>query len=250
MPIQEIISLLIAKIKYFIIFTIIGGVLGFSIAYFLIPEKYTSSVNLYVKSSTSASTTGDVNQNQLETAKSLADTYIVILQDKDVLDRIAAKFSEDYDINELAKYLPITQNEDGEPVVSSSYIKNCLSIGTVNSTEVLKVTAVTEVPQFSTDICNYMAEIAPDVLKRVTKSGAVEAFNMPTVPKKPSSPNIPKITLFCAFIALALSVAVVLMRDIFNNKVSTGADVKERFDVPVLAEIPTFDSKSKKGVYK
>lgn len=255
MTIQDLVSIVLSKLKIIVLCAILGGIAAFFYSEYAMPLKYSTSVKLYVKSSTNVSTTGDTNTGEIETAKALAETYIVILNDSSVYERISTKFSEDYDVEtQLAPYIPTTTDKKtGEIIVSPSYIQGCVSVSAVDETEILNISAVSEVPQIAADICDYMAEVAPDVLKRVTKAGSVELIDNAgaQVPTNPVSPNVKKMTVMGVMVGLIGAAAVVILISFFNNKVTTANDLKEKFGVPILAEIPTFDTKlKKKGVYK
>lgn len=250
MTIQDLIAIILAKIKFIIIMAIIGGVAAFCVADFLMPIKYATSVKIYVKSSANTGT-GTTTTTELTTARTLAETYIIILGDNSVYERVADKFMEEYEAEELEKAnIPLEPDEKGNLRVSPSYIKGCVSIASVNESEVLQISATTQIPQIAADICNYMVEVAPDVLRRVTKAGSVEEISAPKVPTAPSSPNVNKITVMGILVGIIGSMALVIILIYFNNKVMSSSDIREKFDVPILAEIPNFDIKNKKGVYK
>lgn len=250
MTIQDLIAIILAKIKFIIIMAIIGGVAAFCVADFLMPIKYATSVKIYVKSSANTGT-GTTTTTELTTARTLAETYIIILGDNSVYERVADKFMEEYEAEELEKVnIPLEPDEKGNLRVSPSYIKGCVSIASVNESEVLQISATTQIPQIAADICNYMVEVAPDVLRRVTKAGSVEEISAPEVPTAPSSPNVKKITVMGILVGIIGSMALVIILIYFNNKVMSSSDIREKFDVPILAEIPNFDIKNKKGVYK
>lgn len=248
MTIQDFISIVLSKIKLIILFTIVGGIIAFSIAEFAMPRKYASSVRLFVKSSTTTSTNASLGE--MSTAQALADTYIVILKDTDVYERISEKFSEDYTMDNVREYLPVVKNSKGEEMVSPGYLQGCFSISKVDSTEILNVAAISKHPQISQSMCKYFAEVAPDVLKRVVKAGSVEAFNTPKASNSPVSPNVNKITLIGALLGLVISTVVILLISFFNNKVTSANELKDKFGVSILAEIPNFEMKVKKGAYK
>ena len=250
MTIQDLIAIILAKIKFIIIMAIIGGVAAFCVADFLMPIKYATSVKIYVKSSANTGT-GTTTTTELTTARTLAETYIIILGDNSVYERVADKFMEEYEAEELEKAnIPLEPDEKGNLRVSPSYIKGFVSIASVNESEVLQISATTQIPQIAADICNYMVEVAPDVLRRVTKAGSVEEISAPKVPTAPSSPNVKKITVMGILVGIIGSMALVIILIYFNNKVMSSSDIREKFDVPILAEIPNFDIKNKKGVYK
>ncbi|MDE6148804.1 MAG: lipopolysaccharide biosynthesis protein [Ruminococcus sp.] len=250
MTIQDLFAILLAKIKFIIIMAIIGGVAAFCVAEFWMPIKYSTSVKIYVKSSTNTST-GNTTTADLTTARTLAETYIIILDDTSIYEKVADKFMEEYEAEELQRVnIPLESDSEGNLRVSPSYIRGCVSISSVNESEVLQISATTQIPQIATDICNYMVEVAPDVLRRVTKAGSVEEISAPKVPLAPSSPNVKKITVMGILVGIIGSVALIVLISYFNNKIVSSSEVREKFGVPVLAEIPNFDTKTKKGVYK
>lgn len=251
MTIQDLLAIILAKIKFIILMAIVGGVAAFCVADFLMPIKYSTSVKIYVKSSTDTNNVGVATQTEISTARTLAETYIIILDDISIYERIADKFMEEYDVEELQKaQVPMSDDGKGGLRVSPSYIRGCVSISSVNESEVLLVSATTGIPQLAADICNYMVEVAPDVLRRVTKAGSVEEISAPKVPTAPSSPDVKKITLTGVLIGIVGSMALVILLSYFNNKIIASSDIRDKFGVPILAETPNFETKTKKGVYK
>ena len=71
----------------------------------------------------------------------------------------------------------------------------------VDETEVIKITANTENPEVSADLCNIIGEIAPDFLIRVVGAGSVEIIDTATASDKPVSPNVPLITVIRIYIS-------------------------------------------------
>ena len=251
MTIQDLFAIVLAKIKFIILMAIVGGVIAFCIADFLMPVTYTTSVQIYVKSSVDANTGGTVNAGDITTARTLAETDIIVLNDISLYERIADKFMDDYDVAELQKArIPLSVDKEGNPRVSPGYIQGCVSISSVNESEVLLVSATCEVPQIAKDICDYMVEVAPDVLRRVLKAGSVEAISAAKLPAGPSSPNVKKITITGVLVGAVGSMALVILLSYLNNKIIASSDIRDKFGVPILAEIPNFETRTKKGVYK
>ena len=239
--IQEILGILLAHIKLIIIVTVVAAVAGYSYAKFVLPLQYTSSIKIYVTNGVKNPTEEDdnlINGADINTARSLAATYIVILDDTSVYEAISDRLIEDYSVDDLRNYFTIAMNEDGKEYIPSGQIKKLINIAAVNNTEVLQVTVTTEVPNFSADICTYISEIAPEIIIRTTKAGYVEMVSPPIVPTSPSGPNIMRFTLLALVAGLAVSIGIALITSFFDNTIKSGEDVKERFGVPVLAEIP------------
>ena len=251
MTIQDLLSIILSRLKLIILFTVLGAILAFGYSKYFMTELYQTSIQLYVKSSTDTST-ATATVAQIQNAKQLVESYIVVLQHNTVYERVARKLSEEYDISDLEKYgVPMSKDaETGEMVVDPYYIQGCVGISAVEDTEFLNISATTEYKELAAAICNCMAEVAPDILKRVVKAGTVEPLAAAKVPGGPISPNVKKITLVGALVGLIGSIAIVVVINLFNNKVTTANELKEKFGVPILAEIPSFNAKFKKGAYK
>ena len=108
--------------------TVAGFLILLMVSLFMLPRKYTSSVSLYVNNLTSVSLTGDVNINDINASQKLVDTYIVILQDDDVLQQVADQLSTPMTVGELS---------------------GVISMQSVNQTEVLQISAETVSPELS-----------------------------------------------------------------------------------------------------
>ena len=252
--IQEIFGILLSHIRMIIILTILAGAIGYSYAKFVMPLQYTSSIKIYVTSGTKPpdeETKNQINGQDLNTARSLATTYIVILDDTSVYEAISDKLIEDYDIDDLKNYFTITYDEDGNEHIPVAQIKKLISISAVNNTEVLQVTVTSQVPAFSADICTYISEIAPEMIKRTTKAGYVEIVSPAKIPAGPSGPNIPRFAMLGMIAGFAVAVGIALVTSFLDNTVKSGEELRERFGVPVLAEIPDIfmDEKGGSGKY-
>ncbi|WP_295156153.1 YveK family protein [uncultured Ruminococcus sp.] len=249
--IQEILGILLAHIRMIIIITLLAGIAGYSYAKFVLPLQYTSSIKIYVTNgSRSDEDQNQINAQDLNTARSLAATYIVILDDTIVYEKISDRLIEDYDIEDLKNYFTISINDEGKEYIPTGQIKRLISISAINNTEVLQVTVTSQVPKFSADICTYISDIAPEIIMRTTKAGSVETVSPPKVPTGPSGPNIPRYLLLGMIAGFALAVGISIVSSFFDNTVKSGEELKDRFGVPVLAEIPDIFMDTKGGSNK
>lgn len=252
--IQEILGILLSRIKLIITVTILAGVVGYSFAKFVLPLQYTASIKIYVTNGTRDQ--GDGNTYQISAqdqtaARSLAETYIVILDDTSVYEAISDKLIEEYELEDLGNYFTVIEEEDGNVYIPENEIKKLISMSAVNNTEVLQVTVTSEVPKFSADICKYISDLAPEIIKRTMKAGSVETVSPAKEPTRPSGPNISRYTLIGLLAGFAVSVGIAMVTNLFDNTVKSGDDIREHFGVPVLAEIPDIfmDEKGGSGKY-
>ena len=252
MSIQELLGILLGHLRMIIVVTILAGIASYSYAKFVLPLQYTSSIKIYVTNN-NLSDTNDINQinaQDLNTARSLATTYIVILDDAMMYEAISNRLLKDYKEEDLKNYFTIAHDENGEAYIPSNQIKRLINISAVNNTEVLQVTVTSQVPKFSADICTYISKLAPQIIKRTTKAGSVETVSPAKVPTAPSGPNIPRYLLLGMVAGFAVAVGIALISSFLDNTVKSGEELRDRFGVPVLAEIPDIFMEGKGGSSK
>ena len=251
--IQDIFGILLSHIRLIVVVTILAAAAGYSYAKFVLPLQYTSSIKIYVTNgsrNTDPDGAAQINGQDLSASRSLAATYIVILDDNSVYEAISDRLLKDYEVEELKYYFSVLMDDEGKEYIPVSQIKKLITVAAVNNTEVLQVTVTSEVPSFSAAICTYMSEIAPEIITRTTKAGSVETVSPAKVPTSPSGPNFTRYLMVGLLVGLALSVVISLVTSFFDNTIKTGEDLKERFGVPVLAEIPDIFMDEKGGSSK
>ena len=109
----------------------------------------------------------------------------------------------------------------------------------------LRISAETGDPQLSAAICNELAALAPGVLEQVVKAGSVEVIGKAQAAKAPSSPNTKRNTLLGAVLLLVLSCGATILVYLLDNTVKGEEDIRQRLDLPVLGEIPSFNPGTK-----
>lgn len=215
---QQLFSILKSGLKWLIIGLILGGLIAGSASVFLIPKKYTSSIQLYVSVQ---SETGTATGN-LAAGQTWANSCSKILQNQDTLEKVVDELSFPTDVYE---------------------IRSAISITLVENTSILEINAITNSAQHSADICNTLAELAPDILKPYFEESTIEPIGKANVPDEPSSPSVVRNTLIGVFLGFVLAAAIVLLVSLLDNTVKDEDSVKQRLDVPVLGVLPSFNIK-------
>ena len=247
LDIKEIFKILWKKSIWIIMLTIIGGLFAFGTSRYMIAPQYTSSVSLYVNNTSESNPLSAVNINDINASQKLVNTYIVILQDDEVLGQVVSCLLKEYTQESLEKALPFS-TVDGKKILKIETLRDkVLKMSAVNNTEVLKIEAETRNPVLSAKICTILTDVAPSVLKRVVKAGSVEMIGEAKPNDVPSSPNIRINTLIGLLFGFALSVGFVLLWSILDNTVKDEEDLRKRFNIPILGEIPDFSTVFKGG---
>ena len=123
---REIFFAIRKKWKWIVLGGVLGAFLAFALSAYVLPKRYTASLDMYVNNNREDTETGNRNQNDLNASQMLVDTYTVILENDAVLSQVAADLGH------------ITLDE----------LKQALRFGPVGATEVLRISAETEDPQF------------------------------------------------------------------------------------------------------
>ena len=99
----EILYLLLGKLPFIILLTVLGVFGGFAIAKLMLPVKYTSDVSIYVNNSIMGTTdyTEKASTQDIMASKQLATTYIVILDNDEVYDEVSNRLLEEHHVEDL-----------------------------------------------------------------------------------------------------------------------------------------------------
>lgn len=183
---------------------------------FFVKKLYTSSVLLYCSSEASQVTAASSSASKTEAARKIAETYIIVLESKPALERVAENMGASY-----------------------GTVASALSFSQQNSTEIIKVTATTTNPEQSAAICNSVAAVADSVLQEIVGAGSVRPIGKAEVPTSPSSPSVTRNAILALLVGLVLSCGFVIVRHLLDNTVDVEDDLTAKLGVPVLGEIPT-----------
>ena len=232
----ELVKVLLNKLWILVICLIIGALLGLGLSKLVLPKEYESNTTMYVMNYDPAyqvPDSGGIDQGDLTTSKSLASTYITVLKSDSVMREVGRKLFERLTEETISEAFTIT--EEGN--IDTNVIKNSFTMAPVDDTEVIRITARTENPEVSSELCNILAGVAPDFLLSVVKAGSVEIIDEAFPDEKPVSPNVSRNTILGALMGLILSIAVILLLFLMDDTVKEKDKITEKFDRPVLGEI-------------
>lgn len=246
LDLKEIFEVLLKRVWIIAIVSVAGFAVTYVVSQYIIPPKYTSSVSLYVNNTSEMQSLNAVNINDINASQKLVNTYIVILQDDEVLSQLGQRLLQEYNPEWLAYHLALDETRAG-PQVSTERLRSIITMSSVNSTEVLKIEAETMDAALSARICTLMTEVAPNTLMRVVKAGSVEVIGSAKPADEQSSPKVMLNSAIGFAAGLALAVVVVLLIHILDTTVKDEEGLKQRFNIPILGEIPDFSAPQKGG---
>jgi capsular polysaccharide biosynthesis protein len=205
---------------------VVAAGIGFSLAKFVIPKRYTSEALMYVENSASKRDDSSININDINAAQKLVNTCQILFTSNYVFDDLNAHFGNIY---------------------TNEQLKKMIKIESVNSTEVLRVSVETGDPQESWNVANELVSLASDEFQRIIKGGSIETVSPPVFPQKHTFPNALYFTAGGAVIGLALLYIFFLIKDMLDTKVKPDDDLTAIYDLPVYAEILDFETADKAG---
>ncbi len=209
-----------------IIVTIIAAGIGFSLSYFVIPKRYTSEALMYVENSANKQEDSSININDITAAQKLVNTCQVL-------------FTSDYVYGELSNYFG--------GAYTKQTLDSMISITSVNSTEVLKITVETRSPQESYDVANELIRLSVNEFERIIKNGSIEIVSPPTLPDKHNYPSVMRFTLIGALIGFALIYFIFVLKEMLDTKLKPDDDLSKMYELPVFAEILDFETAGRSG---
>ncbi len=242
---KDIFGLLLGKLWIIICVTFAGAVGAFVWSKFFIAPKYSSHVSMYVmnQDKTPEKQQG-VNYTEIATSKALVKTYIEILSDDVVMDAVGEKLIELYGEDEIKSYFSLDSNGK----IPDAALRGCFLMEAANETEVLKITATTINPKLSANLCNIMADIAPEYIIRITGAGSMEKIGEAKVYYGKVSPNVTRYTFLGGTAFGVIAVAVILIVYMLDNTVKESNDLSVKFEKPIIGEILSIgDSKNKEN---
>lgn len=211
---------LIRRSWIIILSMILCGALLFSYAAFFATPLYESSVLIYVNNSSSSkgTTNASISSSEISAAKSLVDTYLVILKTRSTLNDVIQLCELDYTYEQLSEMI---------------------TAAAVNDTEIFSVAVTSPDPCEAEQIANAIASVLPDKIAEIVEGSSVRIIDHAVVPTAQVSPSPLKCALIGLLLGFLLSCAVVAVIEIADDRICSKKDLLDNFSsIPLLSVIP------------
>lgn len=216
---REIFFLLKKKALVIIASALLCAVAGLLITMFLITPQYEASAKLIVNSRQDQS--ANITNDMINSAKNLVDTYSIIIKSDTVLDQVIENL--DLDIKYTA-------------------LSNRVNVSAINSTQVMRVAVQDPNPEVARQIVSEITKVAPEIIKETVEAGSVKVVSEARASEAPVSPNKAKNTILAGMLGFIVCVAVIILKDMFNNTFKSDEDIRKYLDMAVLGVIPHVES--------
>lgn len=227
---KRLVDAILSKAWLIGLVAVLCALLTFLGTFFLIKPKYESSALFYVNNN--ALSVGDasfsLSTGDISAAKSLVDSYIVILNSRTTL-------------NDVIDYADVDR--------SYSDLKGMISAAAVNDTEIFEIVVTSTDPNEAEKLANAIAYILPKRISSIIEGTSAKIVDFAVVASKPSSPSYTMNSLVGFALGLILTVTVIALREMFDVSIRTEEDIQQCCSHPVLAAVPDMTAPSKGGYY-
>ena len=221
----QLFKAILGKAKYIVLVAVIFGMCGFAGSKMFLKPVYEAGTKMIVITQNSAE---DVSSDRLNSAKSLVDTYSIIIRSRSVLNQI---------------------KEDLKLQMSYEQLAGCISVKSEKKTEVMQVVVRHNDLNLAFAITQKIEQLAPAAIDMVYGVGSVKITEPSYSKPYPVSPNNKSNAILAAFAGFALSCGLVVVLFLMDNTYKSDAEVQEDLNVPVLGVIPKVECCGKYSRY-
>lgn len=182
-------------------------------------ETYTAYGVLYVSNrneNDSDVSFGGVSKNDLDSARTLSDTYIETLNLRSFLLDVSRATNNKYSWTSIKKMMNVTR---------------------INDTELIRVAVTAGNPDDAYSLADTIIDKAGNKLTEVSNGGTVTNPDEVIMPVAPNDKGVVKNAVFGAMIGAVLGVAVVILASIFDRKIHKAEDLTKKYGISVLGEL-------------
>ncbi len=212
--------------------TIIVGALAFGYTTLFVKPKYSSHINVFVKTSTID--VGGLTASNLSASQSLVNTYIEILNTRDTMEAVVDNLKEKPETAELAKKY------------SWGQLLSIVSADPSPETEIFQITVTTGNAKEAAYIAESIAEVMKGRVEYVFGDDAtLKVVQEAELYESKVSPNITKNTIIGALVGFVLGCAFFAFFALLDDTIRNENQVIEMYDLPILAKIPDLNTNNK-----
>ena len=190
--------------------------------YFLQPQ-YQASAKFYVNNNSKPSgLSPTLTYADITAAKSLVETYLVILNTRESIDKVI---------------------EYAEVDLSYGEVKNMISASGINETEVFQVVVTGTDPEVAEKVANAITKVLPERIAATVEGTSAKVVDR--VPAGRSGPNYTQNAIIGLLFGLILSAGAAAIVEILDTTIKSGEDVENLCAYPVLATVPEMGANGK-----
>ncbi|MGT2811637.1 capsular biosynthesis protein CpsC [Streptococcus minor] len=202
--------------KVLIVFsTVLFGLIALLISIFILKPTYTSSTRIYVANQ--ATEANNLTAQDLQAGSYLVNDYKEIITSDSVLLDVIAR--------------------EGLTTTPKDLISDIEVVIPVN-TRIITISVNSQSPEEAQQLANTLRMIASEKIKEVTKVEDVTTIEEAKIPETPSSPNISRNVLLGALVGGFLTVVMILLLELVDDRVRRPEDIEEVLGLVLIGVVP------------
>ena len=209
------------RLRFVILAVIIGAGITFGYTFFLVTPQYEATAQLYVVNSKDSV----INLSDMQIGAYLANDYQLVFKTWEVNEQVIKNLNLPYSIEQMGEMMKITNP---------------------TSTRVLFITITSPEPQQAANIANEYANVASEYISRTMDTDAPRILSTAVAPGVPVTPHRVMNMLIGSLGSLFLSLFVLLISYLRNDKIVTDEDILKYTGVSTLVVIPAFNTQTAK----
>lgn len=184
-----------------------------------ITPMYTSTTKLYVINKQNSE--NNITYTDLQTGNLLTNDYIIQVKGTKVLSQVISELNLTDTEDELASRITVSNPENSRFIVISVSDKD---------------------PVVARQIASCVAEVSSDVVKEVMDLEKVNVAEEANLPLEKSSPNLKKNVLLGGAAGVFVSLLLIVVFYLLNDRIRTPEDVKRYLGLNTLGQIPVLEN--------
>ena len=206
---------------------IVCGALAFVGTHILVTPQYQSTFTAYVNNhGNQGGDSGTLTSSDLVASQSLVKTYSAVITSRSVLESAAAQAGAPYDYSQL---------------------KQMVSTGSVDSTEIIRVSVTMPDPQMAAAVAQAISEVAGDYITKIVEGSSMQIVDQPVIPVTIYSPSYSKNAQLGIILGIFFSALIVMMKGLLDNRIKDANALEERYGIPIIGSIPNMEAAAKIG---
>lgn len=231
-PILKFIRQILNKWWVIVVFVVAFSLLGFTFAKLTYTEQYTSSIifNVSNKDKAIVGSAGTyTTASDAQASATLANNFKVLVQN-----------GNDF----ITKVQDIVESTTGKKFEKNN-LRNLINVEVVTDTTLIKITVKSEDKELSYAISTAIQSIYPEIAKSVFPTADISVADNATKAELAQDSSTLIYTAAGFIIGAALAVFIILISAKIQNKVLSSEDIKDNFNIDILATVSDIKSKKK-----
>lgn len=205
-----------------ILVTVLFGVGAFFGTKYLMEKQYKASAMIIVNNK--ASESSGFNSGEIMAAQDLASVYSIIIKSDTVINEV---------INNLDLRMTYEQ------------LEAAITVSPVDSTQIIEISMVSNDPKIAQIVVSEVVEVAKPIIADKVETGSVKDISKASIANngQPVGPSATKNAALAALVGFVFTMVIIIIKEFFNKKFKSEADIDAVLNLPVIGIIPVVDGK-------